>query len=109
MEGFLTSLALGGGILLALAVFVACWEYWRQSARTPWRPPATLPRAVSVDVDIDALPFAASDLHERHATLGAALGSMVRGPSDPVAASARSWVETRPMVAPGAAAEHEAH
>jgi hypothetical protein len=110
MESLLYTLALAGGALLGVAVFIACWEQWRQGARPPQPPVPARQRAVSVDVDVDTLSLEpAGDGPERSATLDAALGRMVSGPTDPVRPTVRAWIETRPMVSPSAKVEPETH
>ncbi|MDP1899780.1 MAG: hypothetical protein Q8K96_04945 [Rubrivivax sp.] len=111
MLGLLQILAWTGGALLALAVFIVCWEQWRQGSRPPPPPWPGSPRATSVDVDLDALPeVPAGDRHARVSTLGATLDRMVSGPREPAPpSSSRAWIETRPMVSLAPLAEPESH
>jgi hypothetical protein len=104
MESTLYWLGMGFGTLVGVALFVACWEHWR-GQREPFEPTVLAPRrAAIIDLDLDNLPPAGGQ-RAQQATLGAALGSMVRGPNEPVSPSIQSWIETRPMV--GAGVERE--
>jgi hypothetical protein len=72
-------------------------------------PPPTPPKAVRVDVDVDALePPHAGDAQERQEV---AVGAMTRAARQPSGGGGTSskWIETRPMVGPGLAAETEQH
>ena len=107
MESFLIALGYGSLALLGAAILVALLEHWRSSQRARLAPPpAVVPRAAQVDVDVsmlDATP-AAGDTAQRQATVNAALARMVR-PASVAANSQAPWIETRPMV--GMTAETE--
>ncbi len=97
MESLLSGIGIGFAVLLGLAVVVAWWEHLgRRAGPPPWVPPASA-RAVTVDLPLDALTAPAGDADQRRATLGQAMDRMgqARQPGD-------AWVETRPMVNPGA-------
>jgi alpha,alpha-trehalase len=111
METILSWVGAALGALFVVAAVVAWWEHLVRSSR-PVRPhePAT-PRAVSVDVQLDALPPVeppasvtpapaaapapppASDAAQRRATLDGAMSRMARGGQDD-----NAWTETSPMV-----------
>jgi hypothetical protein len=111
MLGILEIFAWAGGTLLTAAVAVAGWEQWRQG-RLP-APPTTpaAPRAVSVDVNVDALleqPL--GDRHERISTFDTAMDRMSSGPGAGLQAPpGTAWIETRPMVSLGPVVEPESH
>ena len=108
MEAFFNWVGAALGALFVVAVAVAWWEHLVRSARPPAPPVTVLPRAVSVDVQLDALPGQAAappapaaaaaalqrgDAALRRATLDGAISRMARpGPEGGV------WSETSPMV-----------
>ena len=104
MEGALSLIGLAFATLLAVAVAVAWWEQTGQDARAA-APPQS-PRALVVDLHLDHLadlPDAAAspgDQATREAMLGHAMARMAQPPPSSIA-----WMETQPMVAPGARAE----
>ena len=108
MQSFLITLGYGVIALLAVAIGVAWWEHFRRTHLTKqatFEAAPAAPRAVHVDVDLDALPQLASaqDQVERRATVDAAMSRMVHS------AGSSAWTETRPMVGPGVTRETEAH
>ena len=105
MESFLDTLSYGSAALFALAVGVALWEHWRRQGRAidlpPLAPPAG-PAQVDFDLSLLDASLTASEHKQRKATVQAAMGRMAR----PAASGpARTWIETRPMVASGLGAE----
>ena len=101
------------GALFVVAVLVAWWEHLVRNSRPPAPPEPAAPRAVSVDVQLDALPPAeppatvtpapeaapgaappASDAAQRRATLDGAMSRMSRAGGQ----DANAWAETSPMV-----------
>ena len=105
MEGALSLIGLAFAALLAVAVAVAWWEQTGKDARDDAPPKA--PRALTVDLHLDhlaALPQTAAspagDQARRDAVLGHAMAKMTQP-----APSSIAWMETQPMVAPGARAE----
>ncbi len=97
MDGLFVYLSAGLLALFAVAVLVAGWEHLRRSERRVQAAPPT-PKAVRVDVDIDALVAAPGDQAQRQIALE---GAMTRAASD---LPPPPWVDTRPMVGPGALA-----
>ena len=114
MEAFFSWVGAALGALFVVAVAVAWWEHLVRSSRPPAPPEAVVPRVVSVDVQLDALPDAApaapaargapgargdpgalppGDAAQRRATLDGAISRMVRVGND-----GSSWAETGPMV-----------
>lgn len=92
MQGFWLTLAWGLGSLFGLSVLVALVEYLRQGA-TPPRPAASpLPRALTVDVDLGALPAAAPATAEPRVVMTEVLQRLQQAGAD------APWVETTPMV-----------
>lgn len=106
MESLLSWFGAFGGALVVVAVAVAWWEHLDRSAR-PVAPPADPQpmRSAKVDVSLDELAAAATgDSAERQATLDGALGRMVRPSAEIIRGP---WIDTRPMVQAGIAAEEE--
>jgi len=116
MEAFFSWVGAALGALFVVAVAVAWWEHLLRSSRPPAPPATGLPRAVSVDVQFDALPAQAAaataptapaaataptqrgDAALRRATLDGAISRMARpGPEG------GAWSETSPMVLHSAA------
>lgn len=114
MESILSWVGAALGALLVVAVAVAWWEHLVRSSRPPTSPEPVAPRAVSVDVQLDALPAAEAtpavaavpvapaahsvqrspgDAAQRRATLDSAMSRMVRAGQD-----GGAWTETTPMV-----------
>ena len=111
MEIFFSWVGAALGALFVVAVAVAWWEHLVRSSRPPAPPATVLPRAVSVDVQLDALPAepdaatapnapaaAAAptqrgDAALRRATLNGAISRMAR-----VGPEGGAWTETSPMV-----------
>ena len=106
MESFLITLGYGFLALLGAAVVVALLEHLRNSQRARLAPPpAVVPRAAHIDIDLMALDAGTSgDVAERQTAVDAALAQMVR-PGRVAAESQSAWIETRPMV--GMTAETE--
>lgn len=108
MEGFWLTLGWGLAALLAVSVLVALVELLRQGPHPPPPVPASPPRAVRVDLDVDALaagrvpPAGAADPEARRAALAQVLDRLQQpGPDGP-------WDETSPMVlSPEASADLE--
>jgi hypothetical protein len=105
MEGALSLIGLAFAALLAVAVAVAWWEQTAEEARAAAQPPPQ--RALAVDLHLDHLadlphPEAppTGDQARREAMLGHAMARMAQPPPSSIA-----WMETQPMVAPGARAE----
>lgn len=104
MMTFLSTLGWGFAALLTVAVAVALWEHLLTKSRksTPL-PPQEPRRAVSLDVDLDRLPDAASkatgDQAQRAAALDGALGRMSTPPGAAARNTTQAWTETQPMVA----------
>jgi hypothetical protein len=105
MEGVLSLVGLAFAALLVVAVAVAWWEQTGSEARAAAQPPPQ--RALAVDLHLDHLadlpqPEAppTGDQAARDAVLGHAMARMAQP-----APSSIAWMETRPMVAPGARAE----
>ena len=100
MEGALSLIGLAVAALLAVAIAVAWWEQTAAAARpvTPPKPQQT----PAVDVHLDHLADTPppGDQAARDAVMGHAMARM----AEP-APSSIAWMETRPMVAPGAPAE----
>jgi hypothetical protein len=111
MEAFLTTLAYGVAALFGVAVLVAAWEYWlsRRLLRAPEPAPAS-PCAAHVDVDVSALQAQAPENEQtlRQNTVDVALHRMAR-PAAATSSANSFWIETRPMVGPGAMTEVEPH
>ena len=95
---------------LAGLFFVACVVAWyehlgrskRHSEDLDWESP--LPKALTVDVELDALAAqaqSAGDVGERRAALGGALDRMARPDG---AGRGKGFGDTAPMVLPGSAA-----
>ena len=105
MDSFFETLSYGSAALFALAVGVALWEHWRRQARTadlqPLAPPAG-PAQVDFDLSLLDASLAASENKQRKATVQATKGRVARPAT---AGPAKTWIETRPMVAPGIGAE----
>ena len=106
MDGFLTWMVYGAGALLAGAAVVAWWEHL---ARTGRRGPAgfdsPLPRALSLDIDLATLePEPDEDSHRRQQVLEGALLRMAQADAGHLPRPG-GWIETRPMVGPGAPVE----
>ncbi len=105
MQGFWLTLGWGLASLLAVSVLVALVEYLRQGAAVPRAVESPLPRAVKVDLDVDALPADAAPppapsarTPESRAALAEVLQRLQQASPD------APWIETTPMVlAPGAA------
>ena len=102
MEGALSLIGLACAALLVVAIAVAWWEQTGREARAAAPPPP--PRALVVDLHLDHLaelphPEAppTGDQARREALLGHAMARMAQPPP-----SSMAWVETQPMVAPGA-------
>jgi len=102
MEAFFGWVGAALGALFVAAVAVAWWEHLVRTSRPPAPPEPVVPRAVSVDVQLDALdadqpapapPPKASDAAERRATLNSAMSRMARAGQD-----GSAWTETSPMV-----------
>lgn len=94
-------IGLGLLALVGVSVVVACWEHTVGQRRPLPRPgPDAERRTLRLDIDLGQLPPAGGQTAQRVA-FGAALGSMVHGPSDPVSPGMHSWIETRPMVGLG--------
>jgi hypothetical protein len=104
MEVALSLVGLAFAALLAVAVAVAWWEQTGQEARAAAQPHP--PCALAVDLHLDHLadlPDAAAppgDQATREAVLGHAMARMAQPPPSSIA-----WMETQPMVAPGARAD----
>jgi len=104
MEGALPLIGLAFATLLAVAVAVAWWEQTGREASAAAQPSPQ--RALAVDLHLDHLadlPDAAAppgDQATREAMLGHAMARMAQPPPSSIA-----WMETQPMVAPGARAE----
>ena len=101
------------GALFVVAVAVAWWEHLVRSSRPPAPPGLATQRAVSVDVQLDALPAdepavpavpaaaapapaippTVNDALQRRATLDGAISRMARPSLD-----GGAWTETSPMV-----------
>ncbi len=100
MQGFWLTVGWGLASLLAVSVLVALIEFLRQGSARPPAVESPLPRAMKVDVDIDALPAdpparaaqAVQDPETRRLALSEVLQRLQQG--GPEAA----WVETTPMV-----------
>lgn len=96
MQGFWLTLVWGLAALLAVSVLVALVEFLRQDAR-PARPiESPLPRALKVDLDVDALPSQPPAPPPSRPEARVALGEVLQrlqqtGPDAP-------WIETTPMV-----------
>lgn len=100
MEGFFSIVGAFLGALFVVAVAVAWWEHLRRTERPPV-PPEAAPRAVRVDLDVEALAATQGDAGARQRALE---NMLQRAAVEPVA-----WVATTPTVAPGALAPvHEA-
>ena len=109
MEAFFSWLGAAFGALFVIAVVVAWWEHLVRSTRAPAPPEPAVPRAVNVDVRLDALavaepvapvnpdvpaaPRSVSDTAQRRATLNGAMSRMARPSLD-----GSAWTETSPMV-----------
>ena len=109
MEAFFNWLGAAFGALFVIAVVVAWWEHLVRSTRSPAPPEPAVPRAVNVDVRLDALAVAepvapvspdvpaasrsVSDTAQRRATLNGAMSRMARPSLD-----GSAWTETSPMV-----------
>jgi hypothetical protein len=101
MEAFISWVGAALGALFAVAVLVAWWEHLVRNTRRPAAPPApTPPRAVSVDMPLDALtPPTPGDAAERQAALDGALARMASPSTIPTPnANTAAWIETEPMV-----------
>jgi hypothetical protein len=102
MQGFWLTLAWGLGSLFAVSVLVALVEYLRQGAVPPRPVESPRPRALTVDLDVDALPDAPD--------APAAAPPAAAPPAEPrvvmtevlnrlqQARAEAPWVETTPMV-----------
>lgn len=97
----MTTLAWGFAALLLVACLVAAWEHGSAQRREVPAPPPPK-RAAHVDLDLDAFPEG-GDQAKRQATLGSAIERM--SAATPPNTAAAAWLETRPMVGPGVAAE----
>ncbi len=109
MEAIFSWIAAALGALFVVAVVVAWWEHLVRSSRPPAPPEPAPQRAVSVDVQLDALPAAepaapaapatpaapppVNDALRRRATLDGAMSRMARPDPD-----SNGWTETSPMV-----------
>jgi hypothetical protein len=108
MEGALSLIGLAAAALLVVAIAVAWWEQTGQEA--PAAAPPQPPRALAVDLHLDHLadladlPDAAAPPPGDQATRDAVLGQAMARMAQP-APSSIAWMETQPMVAPGARAE----
>jgi hypothetical protein len=97
MQGFWLTVGWGLASLLAVSVLVALVEYLRQGAAPPRPVDSPLPRALKVDIDVDALPAdpppsPVPDAESRRTALSEVLQRLQQG--GPEAA----WIETTPMV-----------
>lgn len=95
MQGFWLTLAWGLGSLFAVSVLVALVEYLRQGAAPPRPVASPLPRALTVDVDVDALPApqdAPAPAAEPRVVMAEVLQRLQQ------AGTEAPWVETTPMV-----------
>jgi len=107
MQGFWLTLAWGLGSLFAVSVLVALVEYLRQGAVPPRPVESPRPRALTVDVDVDALPdepvaapAAAAPAAEPRVVMTEVLSRLQQARAE------APWVETTPMVlAPRQAAD----
>ena len=102
MEAFFGWVGAALGALFVAALAVAWWEHLVRTSRPPAPPEPVAPRAMSVDVQLDALdadqpapapPPKASDAAERRATLNSAMSRMARAGQE-----GSAWTETSPMV-----------
>ena len=95
------SACLGG--LVFVAVVVAWWEHLGSGQRAGEAPREAAMRVVSVDVEIDRLddPPApetpGSDSADRRQAMSGAMARMIRAADTP-----QRWVDTAPMIGPGA-------
>jgi hypothetical protein len=98
MNGVLVLIFWGLLGLLFAAVVVAWWEHLgRQGAAQFAKVQAKAARAVSVDVELDALEASAQgtgDVYERQQTLGGAMARMA-------GATGTGWTDTAPMIGMG--------
>lgn len=104
MEAIFSWVGAALGALFVVAIAVAWWEHLVRSSRPPAPAEPMAARAVSVDVQLDALPPAepaaptaapppATDAAQRRATLDGAMSRMARPSLD-----GNAWPETSPMV-----------
>ncbi len=96
MESLWSWIVTAAGALVGTAVAVAWWEHLVRTTRPRVLPEAAVARKVAVDVCLDTLASTPpGDTATRRAALDSAIGRM-------------AWIDTRPMVQPGAAAASEA-
>ena len=95
MQALFTWIGYGLVTLFFAACVVAWWEHLGRERRDPEEPDweSPLPKAVKVDVEIDAL--APGDARERQQALCGALSRMTEGGDRP------RWTDTAPMILPG--------
>jgi len=95
MQGFWLTLVWGLGALFAVSVLVALVEYLRQGTAPPRPAESPRPRALTVDVDVDALPaesVAAPAAAEPRVVMTEVLNRLQQARAE------APWVETTPMV-----------
>ncbi len=97
MQGFWLTLGWGLASLLAVSVLVALVEYLRQGAAPRPAAQSPLPRALKVDLDVDAWPEPAEaapppDAETRRVALSEVLQRLQQGGPD------APWIETTPMI-----------
>ena len=99
MQGFWLTLVWGLGALFAVSVLVALVEYLRQGTAPPRPVESPRPRALTVDVDVDALPAdpvaapaAAAPAAEPRVVMAEVLNRLQQARAE------APWVETTPMV-----------
>ena len=97
MEGALSLIGLACAALLVVAIAVAWWEQTGQEARAAAQPDLHLDHLAELPHP-EAPPT--GDQARREALLGHAMARMAQPPASSIA-----WMETQPMVAPGARAD----
>jgi hypothetical protein len=104
MNGVLVLILWGLVSLVFAAVVVAWWEHLgRQAAAQFAKTQAKAARAVSIDVELDALEATAQgtgDVYERQQTLGGAIARMA-------GATGTGWTDTAPMIGMGLRSREE--